>query len=277
MIREDAPRCSDRPLREILLHTATAGTMALAAAQALAQDADHRDTTFERNLAEADDPNDPFEPVNRAIYGFNDVVDGLVLKPVSTAYGTLPSPVRTGVRNFLDNLRAPVVFVNDVASGDRERAGVTLGRFMINTFMGGAGLFDVAAAFGYPKHTDDFGLTLGRYGIGEGPYLVLPILGPSSPRDAFGLAIDAFLFDPVFYLAPLDVRLGRTAVDGVDTRERLDPAITDVKKNSLDPYATFRSVYRQRRAAQLQRGTPVTDETYESIFNEPDEPDTPVE
>ncbi|HMR32858.1 MAG TPA: VacJ family lipoprotein [Geminicoccaceae bacterium] len=220
-----------------------------------------------------DDANDPLEPFNRMIFSFNELIDLMLLEPASIVYGHLPSPVRTGVRNVLDNLRAPVVFANDAMQGEGDRAGVTLARFMINSTVGMLGLFDMASEFGYPKHHEDFGQTLARWGTGEGPYLVLPILGPSNARDTTGILVDGFALDPMAYVAPTDVRIGRAATDGVDTRYRYDPAIRDLRENSIDRYATFRTVYRQRRAAEIANGATPTNEAYEDIFNEGVDPE----
>jgi phospholipid-binding lipoprotein MlaA len=223
--------------------------------------------------AAQDDANDPLEPFNRTIFSFNELIDLMLLEPVSIVYGHLPSPVRTGVRNVLDNLRSPVILANDAMQGEGDRAGVTLARFMINSSLGILGLFDMATAFGYPKHQEDFGQTLARWGTGEGPYLVLPLLGPSNARDTVGIVVDGFALDPMAYLAPTDVRIGRYATDGVDTRYRLDPAIRDLRQNSIDRYAAFRTVYRQRRAAEIANGAPPSSEAYEDIFNEGVDPE----
>lgn len=215
------------------------------------------------------DANDPIEPFNRMIFSFNELLDLMFLEPASIVYGHLPSPIRMGVRNVLDNLKSPVIFANDAMQGEGDRAGVTLGRFMINTSLGIFGLFDMATEFGYAKHQEDFGQTLAVWGSGEGPYIVLPLLGPSNARDTLGIAIDGFALDPVAYVAPTDVRIGRAATDGVDTRYRLDPAIRDLRQNSIDRYAAFRTVYRQRRAAEIANGAPgASNEAYEDIFNE---------
>lgn len=215
-----------------------------------------------------DDVNDPLEPFNRMIFSFNELIDLMLLEPASIVYGHLPSPLRTGVRNVLDNLKGPVVFANDAMQGEGDRAGVTLARFMINSSIGILGLFDLATEFGYPRHHEDFGQTLARWGTGEGPYLVLPLLGPSNARDTAGILVDGFALDPMAYTAPTDVRIGRAAADGVDTRYRLDPVIRDLRENSIDRYATFRTVYRQRRAAEIANGAAPSNEAYEDIFNE---------
>lgn len=213
---------------------------------------------------------DPLEPMNRAVFRFNEIADGVLIEPASELYGLLvPQVGQTGVRNFFDNLRSPVVLANDLLQGERERAGVTLARLMINTFLGGLGLFDVAQHFGHVRHDEDFGQTLAVWGVGDGAYLVLPILGPSSLRDASGTAVDGFLIDPTGYVAPTDARIAGRVVDGIDTRHRLDPVIEDLRRNTIDRYATVRTVYRQRRQAEIANGRqPPADPGYEAIFQD---------
>ena len=219
----------------------------------------------------APDDNDPLEPLNRTIFGWNQLLDLMFISPAAQVYGHLPQPARTGVRNVLDNLKSPVVFANDLLQGEGDRAGVTLARFMINSLVGIGGLFDLATDFGYPKHSSDLGQTMGKWGVGEGPYLVLPLFGPSNPRDATGLIVDGYA-NPFGFAAPTDVWVGRAVADGIDTRYRLDPVIQDVQQNSLDPYVTFRTAYRQRRAAEIAgTTTPAQNQDYEDLFNEPDE------
>jgi len=199
---------------------------------------------------------DPLEPLNRMVFAVNGAVDFLLLDPAVTFYtAVVPGPVREGVSGVLTHLRAPVVFVNDLLQGERERAGITLGRFMVNTTFGLGGLFDMAAAFGLPPpHDEDFGQTLAVWGAESGPYLVLPLVGPSSMRDALGLAVDGLLLDPLAHLAPRRLRLAHSAAGGFDRRVALDPVLDDVRRNSLDPYATLRSAYIQRRASEIANG-----------------------
>lgn len=214
-------------------------------------------------------PGDPFEPVNRAVFGFNQIVDGLVLEPAAEIYGLVtPRPVKTAIRNVLDTLAAPVVFANDLLQGERERAGVTLSRFMINSTLGLFGLYDMAAEFGYRGHDEDFGQTLGVYGVGDGPYLVLPLLGPSNPRDALGLVVDTLLFDPFGYVAPAEASYARTATEAVVTRYELDPVLDDLERNSLDLYAAIRSSYRQRRQSEIRNGAAPAEAVYEELFDD---------
>jgi phospholipid-binding lipoprotein MlaA len=218
----------------------------------------------------AGEVNDPLEPLNRTIFGLNELLDLILIEPVAKAYiDAVPELGRRGVRNLIDHLKAPVVFANDLLQGEGERAGVTLGRFLVNTILG-LGLLDVASQVGLPKHGEDFGQTLAVWGMGEGPYLVLPLLGPSNPRDAVGIGVDRLVLDPVPLVAPSEARLAVTAVDVVDTRAGLVPVIDDLRRNSLDRYATTRTVFRQRRAAEIRNGrAPVDSDAYDDIFKEP--------
>ncbi len=209
-------------------------------------------------IAEYQEINDPAEPTMRAIFGFNRVLDSSVLKPVSKTYRDIaPETIRLGVHNFLRNLRSPVIFINDVLQGEINRAGVTLARFLINTTVGILGINDQAAEMGLDFHDEDFGQTLAIWGIDEGPYLMLPIFGPSSPRDTIGLVVDFFL-DPLNMMAfNTDRRwitISRESVSAVDFRSRHYDEIEDLEQSSLDYYATIRSLYRQRRKDEIRNG-----------------------
>lgn len=199
--------------------------------------------------------NDPLEPMNRAIFEFNLVADRYVIKPIAEAYGELPAGVRKSVRNFIDNLKAPLVFANSVLQGEPKRAGDTLARFVGNTVFGGLGLFDVMDEV--PKHDEDFGQTLAVWGLGEGPFLMLPILGPSNLRDLTGRGVDWFA-DPVSRAAgnaDLEwANYAKTGTDGVDERHKLIKPLEDLEKNSLDYYAALRNFYRQKRAHDIRNG-----------------------
>ena len=214
---------------------------------------------------------DPLEPMNRAIFAFNNTLDGLILEPAARMYRfVFPQPARDGIANFLDNLRTPVVLANDLMQGEFERAEMTLGRFMLNTVLGVGGFVDVGAMVGMPdRHTEDFGQTMAVYGVGSGPYLVLPLLGPSNPRDAVGLVAD-FLVDPVTYLAPLEVRLGRTGADTLGFREENIETIEELRRTSIDFYAATRTLVQQLRANEIRNGAPAPlDDIYdEDIYNE---------
>jgi phospholipid-binding lipoprotein MlaA len=208
-------------------------------------------------LADFRQTNDPLEPTNRVFYKVNDALDTAILRPAAQAYRyVVPPPIRTGIHNVLDNLGSPVRLTNDTLQGKPVRAGDTAMRFLINSTAGVVGIFDVAKDLGYPNHDTDFALTLANWGVPEGPFLYLPVLGPSSPRDATGFGVDLAL-DPFTWIgrgktAFQIVSWSRTAAGALDTRSNLLDAIDQVKKTALDPYATFRSLYRQNRAGRLQ-------------------------
>lgn len=209
-------------------------------------------------VAEWEQTNDPLEPMNRAIFDFNDAVDKALIKPVAQAYRSgVPAYGRERVRDVLNNLRSPIILANDVLQGEPDRAMQTLMRFAFNTGFGIGGLFDVAAPGGIPYHDEDFGQTFAVWGVGEGPYLVLPIFGPSNPRDTAGLATE-WLADP-FDLWMDNVGRDwaiwtRTGTAGVDKREAYLDALDEIEKQSVDYYAAMRSMYRQRRAADVKNG-----------------------
>lgn len=202
-----------------------------------------------------DEANDPAEPTNRVIFEGNQWVDRNALQPVARTYQDyVPGGVRDGLRNFSRNLKAPVVLVNDVLQGNASRAWTTTQRFVVNTTVGGAGLFDVASDWDLPAHEADFGQTLGVWGVGTGPSVQLPLLGPSNLRDATGTAL-GFLGDPVSYVPGMQVvQMSGAAVGALDGRARMLAVTDDLEKNSLDYYATLRSMYAQHRAAFIEEG-----------------------
>lgn len=206
-------------------------------------------------VAEFKSTNDPLEPANRVIYEINDGIDVVILRPLALAYrAVVPQGVRTGTRNVLDNLATPVVLANDMMQGKPRRAGDTLMRMVINSTLGFAGIFDVATGLGWPAHSADFGITLAVWGAGDGAYLVLPIFGPSNPRDTVGRVGDIAL-DPFTWLGKGVVvdALGyaRRGTDAVDRRSRFLDDLDRVKEQALDPYATIRSLYRQNRQSTI--------------------------
>jgi len=212
----------------------------------------------EQEIAEVDSENDPLELLNRFTFAFNLALDTMVFQPVASFYRfLLPVPVRDSVRNTVRNLRSPLILINDVLQGEMERAETTLVRFLTNSTIGVLGLFDVAADMGYPYHNEDFGQTLGAHGMGEGFYLVLPIIGPSNPRDGIGMLVDFYL-DPVTYAADAadidDLLLARTVAEAIDTRARNIETIEDLKRDSIDFYARVRSLYRQSRINEINNG-----------------------
>lgn len=198
---------------------------------------------------------DPLEGMNRGIFAFNNAVDTAVLEPVAKGYrAVVPQPARTGVRNFLQNLKSPLTIANNLLQGDLHGAGDATTRMVTNSLLGFAGLVDVAGMEGIKHQDEDFGQTLGKWGMGHGPYLVLPILGPSSARDTAGFAVDLYA-DPVrLWLSNTDREgwmYARAGISGIDKREELLDLLADLKKNSIDYYAALRSTYSQRRAALL--------------------------
>jgi phospholipid-binding lipoprotein MlaA len=200
--------------------------------------------------------NDPYENTNRAIFGFNQAVDRHVLVPVAKAYvAVFPEPARDSIQAFFRNLRGPIIFVNDVLQGEPKDAGDTVARFLLNSTIGLAGLVDVAGRLGVPYREQDFGITFGVWGIGPGPYLIIPILGPSDPRDLAGDVAEGF-GDPWNELAAdnhyLWVTFVRGAVSGIDQRSRYLDTLADLERTSLDYYATLRAIYFQRRAALIR-------------------------
>ena len=204
----------------------------------------------------AEDANDPYENTNRAVFGFNQGLDRTVLVPVSNAYRTVvPPPIRDSVHNILQNLNGPITFANDVLQAEPGLAAETLGRLVLNTTIGFGGFFDVASKLGVPYHTNDMGITLATWGMASGPYLMLPVLGPSNPRDLAGDVADSF-GDPANIVLGnahlLWATFARSAVSGVDERSRNIESLAEIERTSLDYYATIRSLARQRRAAQIR-------------------------
>lgn len=208
--------------------------------------------------------NDPFEPMNRAVYDFDEKFDKYVVLPIAGVYiANVPKPVRAGIHNVLSNAEEPVTIANDLLQLNLGRAVRASARMALNSTAGLAGIGDPGTNHGLPEQTADFAQTLSRYGVGEGPFLVLPIVGPEPPRDLVSDAVDLF-FDPLTWLPsgwPLDERLGLSI--GVHIWE---PYLThardmilrhELEKGSLDPYATMRSTYRQTRADEINAGNPV--------------------
>jgi phospholipid-binding lipoprotein MlaA len=206
-------------------------------------------------LADYNEANDPLEPTNRVMYDINHGIDVVVLRPLALGYRYIvPVPVRTHVHNVLDNLGTPVVLVNDMMQGKPRRAGDTFMRMLLNTTIGVAGIFDVATPLGWPLHDSDPGITLAVWGLPTGPYLYLPILGPTNPRDAAGFGI-GIVEDPFTWLGNgyiiADLGYIRYGVTAVDARERVLDTLDKALDQALDPYATLRSLSRQHRESQI--------------------------
>ena len=221
--------------------------------------------------------NDPLEVPNRMFFAFNEALDFAVIRPITVTYNFIvPKGVRNTVTNFLRNLRSPVVLANDLLQGNFDRAGTTAARFFINSTLGILGLFDFATLEGFAYHDEDFGQTLGTWGAGEGFYLVLPVLGPSSARDGIGIIVDIFL-DPLTYILPTEYGLGRAALTGLDIRSRNIDELDDLKADSVDFYARVRSLYRQHRESEINNGEPSTETPDFSEFPEFPDDETPEE
>jgi phospholipid-binding lipoprotein MlaA len=200
---------------------------------------------------------DPWEGFNREMYALHEGVDQAVLEPVARAYRAItPRPVRRGVLNFLRNLKGPVIFANDVLQGELGRAGTTVARFGVNSTVGLVGIFDPASSMGLERHDEDFGQTLAVWGVGAGPYLFVPLLGPTTVRDGAGRIID-IAFDPLTWADFDDVdraRAGRTLLAGVAARELVIETVDDIRRDSLDPYVTIRTSYGLLRDSAIQNG-----------------------
>lgn len=204
-------------------------------------------------------PHDPLEPFNRGVYQFNDAVDAAVVKPVATTYqDVLPAPVRRGVRNFFANLQDAWSGVNNALQFKGEPAANSFMRFGVNTFLGLGGILDVASEMRIERHTKDFGHTLGYWGVAPGPYLVLPLLGPSTLRDTAALPVDA-QGDLVSGIEHIPTRNSVILVRLVDTRASLLGASSMLEAVALDKYTFTRDAYLQRRRNSIYDGNPPDD------------------
>lgn len=207
-------------------------------------------------VAEFNEMNDPLEPTNRVFFAFNDAVDTVILRPATAVYRhAIPEPGRHRISDVLGNLKSPYILANNILQGDGEGALITIGRFLLNSTFGVLGIMDVATPMGLEKREADLGETFAVWGIGEGPYLVLPLIGPSNPRDATGKVIGTVLADPLtWYFRHEDMEWAiyvHFAVSVLDTRNSVFEVIDDMKANSFDYYAAMRSMYRQNRTAKI--------------------------
>jgi phospholipid-binding lipoprotein MlaA len=202
--------------------------------------------------------NDPLEPMNRTTFDVNDFLDRLLIRPLAELYrATIPPGLRDRIAGIVTNMKEPVIFANNMMQGEFDRAGTTLERFAVNTTIGGAGMFDIARTWGDYQKMGDFGQTLSVWGINAGPYLVLPLFGPSNFRDAVGLGVDTVM-SPWGYLAAMGgngtsnrFEIASFSADGIVRREQNIEALDVLRSGSLDFYAQMRSVYRQYRDKQL--------------------------
>jgi len=225
-------------------------------------------------LAEYKANNDPLEPLNRKTFAVNMFIDRTVFKPIARAYrAAIPGKGRQAIRNFLNNLSEPLVFGNALLQGRVTSAGITFDRFIINSTLGFGGLADPAKRHGLPQQIGDCGQTLHVWGFGEGPYLVVPITGPSNPRDFLGSLGDIY-GEPVRYVADANgystaYSIGNVFVKGIDTRAENIDSLDALQKQSIDFYAALRSLARQKRAAELNQGVPNKVPTPDNFYDDP--------
>ena len=220
---------------------------------------------------------DCFEKINRATFAFNEVLDGVIFKPIAGAYRVLPTPVKSGVSNSLDNLSNLVTIPNNIIQGDFKKAGINSGRLIINTTIGVLGLFDAAKLFGIPEYEkEDYGQSLAKLGFGPGCYVVLPVLGPSTVRDTAASMVN-FMGGDAWYnvtvrnetqhFSEVDYYLSR-ATAGVDFRAKNYDSIENLKSNSVDFYASVKSLYLQDRQKKILNSIGVVDSMNDSDWEE---------
>ena len=203
---------------------------------------------------------DPLEPLNRAMFSFNDTLDRFVVRPVAQGYvNVVPRLVRTGVSNVFGNLSDAFSAINNLLQGKKEQLGSDLGRVLVNSTFGLGGIFDIMSEANVEKYNEDFGQTLGWWGMGPGPYLVLPLLGPSSLRDATGLAA-TWLIDPINQVTPVANQWELVGMRALDTRAGLLGTEDLLQGAALDNYTFIRSAYTQRRRSLVYDGKPPKDE-----------------
>ena len=211
---------------------------------------------------------DCFEPINRATFKLNQVLDNIIFEPVAKGYRKLPSPVRTGTSNVLTNLSSLITVPNNVLQGEFKTAGVNTGRFVVNTTVGILGIFDVAEKIGFSEYVkEDYGQTFGRWGVGAGCYLVLPVLGPSTIRDTVGSFVNVMGGDPWYnasangnnhYLSDSDYMVTKV-LGGIDFRAKNLESLDNLEQNSMDFYASIRSLYLQDRQQKISNSKAITE------------------
>ena len=228
-------------------------------------------------------PRDPLEPMNRAVFSFNETVDNAIIKPVAQGYrAVLPQFARTGVSNFFSNINDVMVALNNLLQGKVVNAVSDVGRVLVNTTVGIAGFFDVATHFGLEKHNEDFGQTLGRWGVGDGPYLVLPFIGSSNVRDTLARVVD-FKTDPITYVRSMSLRNSFWGTRALSDRANLLDASKLLETAALDAYEFVRDAYRQRRRNLIYDGAPPREKDDDAsvdtpaVVRNPDTDAAPVE
>ena len=237
-------------------------------------------TDGENNLSKKNKPvKDCFENLNRGTFALNNGLDKLIFKPIAKTYRVLPSPVRAGTSNVLTNLSSLVTIPNNVLQGEFKTAGVNTGRFLINTTVGILGIFNVAEKIGFSEYEkEDYGQTLGVWGVGAGCYLVLPVLGPSTVRDSAGSFANVLGGDPYYnisthgnnqYLKKSDFIVTKF-LTGVDFRAKNLDTLDNLEKNSMDFYASVRSLYLQDRQRKIKNKNATIEILYEGDWEEID-------
>ena len=216
-----------------------------------AQTAETTETNKTANEPSTATPGDPLEPMNRAIFGFNEDLDDWVLKPVAKTWDFVaPTPVERAIDNFYRNLLFPVRFVNLLLQGELDPAALSLSRFCVNTTLGIGGIFDAASFLDLEPQSADFGQTLGKWGVPPGPYLILPLWGPSNPRDSVGLLVDGYLGVTTFFI-DWPILLGSVVAETINRRALLLGQVEDIKEASFDLYVSARDAYEQQRKERI--------------------------
>jgi len=231
-------------------------------------------------MADFREANDPLEPTNRVFYAVNDTFDHYLLRPASIAYrDVVPQTVRDHTHNVLGNFGLPVQLFNDMLQARPRRAGDSLMRFVVNSTIGLGGIFDVATGWGWPDHDSDGGMTLALWGVPVGPYLYLPVFGPSSPREGVGMGID-YAMDPFSWFGRgavvKDLSYAKIGLSALDARSRVLDDLDKITGQALDPYATIRSLYRQHRQSQIDDARDDDRHTVPAWFTTPTEAATPA-
>jgi phospholipid-binding lipoprotein MlaA len=237
------------------------------------------DTDGENSLSKKNprEVKDCFEGLNRATFSLNQGLDKAIFKPVAKGYRKLPSPIRSGTSNALENISSLITIPNNILQGEFRKAGVNTGRFVVNTTVGILGIIDVATKMDFPEYErEDYGQTFGAWGIGAGCYVVLPVIGPSTVRDAFGSFVNALGGDP-YYNASVhgnnqyldrDIYITTKIISGIDFRAKNLGTIDNLEKNSMDFYASVRSLYLQDRQQKIRNSDPTIDIMYEGDWEE---------
>jgi phospholipid-binding lipoprotein MlaA len=220
---------------------------------------------------------DCFEGLNRATFSLNQGLDKAIFKPVARGYRKLPSPIRSGTSNALENISSLLTIPNNILQGEFKKAGINTGRFAVNTTVGILGVFDVATKMNFPEYErEDYGQTFGAWGIGAGCYVVLPVLGPSTVRDTFGSFMNVLGGDPYYNLSvhgnnqylDQDLYMTTKIISGIDFRAKNLETIDNLEKNSMDFYASVRSLYLQDRQQKIRNSDPTIDIMYEGDWEE---------